>query len=441
MKKAFIKMNEGKDYLSLGNLFNSIKKNSTNKLTSIQTEIFCSLFNINDISSKTVNNYCIGYRAISMDYKKIYYDYQKLYEEDENSLTKIVLSIVSILDEIIYTEEDDALKIINTNKRLCKVIDNLISIAKTDTSIKEEYLNKIINYYEKNDLYNAFVLILFYAILENEQPLANYETKIDIKSKELAEYLQINLQEGVSYINSLKILAKRNNMYALAELGSLEYSGLITGKVNYETCFNYYLKAAKKNHPKASWMVANLIYYKKISGYTTEFAYEYINKAIKLGSIAAINTLGNFYYNGFTLDNQKDIDKALECYNKAAELGYVYAYNNLGRYYENIDEEKALNYYKLSADNNESWALNKLGEISRKKGDYQKAFFYYQKSIEAPVLEKYYYGYYNLAKYFYLTPNEIVKEDKNKGEEYLKIALDNGITKAKEELERINNEL
>ena len=83
MKKAFIKMNEGKDYLSLGNLFNSIKKNSTNKLTSIQTEIFCSLFNINDISSKTVNNYCIGYRAISMDYKKIYYDYQKLYEENE----------------------------------------------------------------------------------------------------------------------------------------------------------------------------------------------------------------------------------------------------------------------------------------------------------------------------------------------------------------------
>lgn len=84
-----------------------------------------------------------------MDYKKIYYDYQKLYEEDENSLTKIVLSIVSILDEIIYTEEDDALKIINSNKRLSKVIDNLISIAKTDTSIKEEYLNKIIYYYEK----------------------------------------------------------------------------------------------------------------------------------------------------------------------------------------------------------------------------------------------------------------------------------------------------
>lgn len=163
-------------------------------------------------------------------------------------------------------------------------------------------------------------------------------------------------------------------MYALAELGSLEYSGLITGKVNYESCFNYYLKAAKKNHPKASWMVANLIYYKKISGYTTEFAYEYINKAIKLGSIAAINTLGNFYYNGFTLDNKKDIDKALECYTKAAELGYVYAYNNLGRYYENIDEEKALNYYKLSADNNESWALNKLGEISRKKETTKKLF-------------------------------------------------------------------
>ena len=441
MKKAFIKMNEGKDYLSLGNLFNSIKKNSTNKLTSIQTEIFCTLFNINDISSKTVNNYCIGYRAISMDYKKIYYDYQKLYNDNENILLPVVTNIVSILDEVIYTEDDNAIKIVNSSKRLSKVIDNLINIAKTDTSIKEEYLNKIIYYYENKDLYNAFVLILFYTILENEQPLANYETNIDIKSKELAEYLQINLQEGISYINSLKILAKRNNMYALAELGSLEYSGLITGKVDYNTCFNYYLKAAKKNHPKASWMVANLIYYKKISGYSTEFAYEYIEKAIKLGSIAAINTLGNFYYNGFTPDNKKDTEKALECYTKAADLGYVYAYNNLGRYYEKIDEEKALNYFKLSADNNESWALNKLGEIYRNKNDNQKAFFYYQKSIEAPVLEKYYYGYYNLAKYFYLTKNDIVDIDKEKSIKYLNIALDNGVTKAKEELERIDHEL
>ena len=142
-----------------------------------------------------------------------------------------------------------------------------------------------------------------------------------------------------------------------------------------------------------------------------------------------------------SIDNEKENVSKFMNY----ENGY-FSYIRLGqegtcRYYENIDEEKALNYYKLSADNNESWALNKLGEISRKKGDYQKAFFYYQKSIEAPVLEKYYYGYYNLAKYFYLTPNEIVKEDKNKGEEYLKIAFDNGITKAKEELERINNEL
>lgn len=440
MKKAFIKMNVGKDYLSLGNLFNAIKKNSANKLTSIQTEIFCTLFGINDISAKTVNNYCIGYRAIGMDYKKIYYDYQKAYEDNRDILVSVVLCIVSILDEVIYTGDEDSLKIINDNKRLGKVISGLIDIAKTDTSIKDDYLSKIIAYYDSSDLYDAFVLILFYAILENEQPLANYETNIDIKSKELSEYLQINLQEGVSYINSLKILAKRNNMYALAELGSLEYSGLISGKVNYVTCFNYYLKAAKKNHPKASWMVANLIYYKKVDGYSTEFAYEYIEKAIKLGSIAAINTLGNFYKDGFTLDGKVHLDEALKYYNKAADLGYVYAYNNLGKYYEDKDEEKALNYYKLSADNNESWALNKLGEYYRNNGDYQKAYFYYQKSIDTPIMEKYYYGYYNLAKYFYLTCNDIVRVDKKKGVKYLKIALDNGIDKAKEELERINYE-
>ena len=72
MKKKFIKMNDNKNYLSLGNLFNIIKKYSKVSASAIQSELFCVLFNLNEINNTTVNNYLIGYRPISLEYKKIY---------------------------------------------------------------------------------------------------------------------------------------------------------------------------------------------------------------------------------------------------------------------------------------------------------------------------------------------------------------------------------
>lgn len=68
MKKNYIKMNNLK-ILSLGNVIKVIKESSYNQNVS-QTEIFCAIFGINDINSTTVNNYCIGIRAIGLEYKK-----------------------------------------------------------------------------------------------------------------------------------------------------------------------------------------------------------------------------------------------------------------------------------------------------------------------------------------------------------------------------------
>ena len=50
MKKKFIKMNDGKNYLSLGNIINIIKKHSKVEASGIQKEVFCGVFNINDIN-------------------------------------------------------------------------------------------------------------------------------------------------------------------------------------------------------------------------------------------------------------------------------------------------------------------------------------------------------------------------------------------------------
>ena len=67
-----------------------------------------------------------------------------------------------------------------------------------------------------------------------------------------------------------------------------------------------------------------------------------------------------------------------------------------------------------------SWALNKVGEYLRKSGDLVSAYFYYLKSIESPLSERNYYGYYNLAKYYYSIGNKElgIEIDLDKSKEY-----------------------
>ncbi len=74
---TYIKLNNNNNHLSLGNLFTIIKKMSKNKSAAIQSELFCILFNIENISETTVNNYCTGLRSINSTYKQIYINYLK----------------------------------------------------------------------------------------------------------------------------------------------------------------------------------------------------------------------------------------------------------------------------------------------------------------------------------------------------------------------------
>ena len=78
--------------------------------------------------------------------------------------------------------------------------------------------------------------------------------------------------------------------------------------------------------------------------------------------------------------------------------------------------------------------MNKVGEYYRKNNNLEEAYFYYNKSIECPINERNYYGYYNLAKYYYL------KDNKNKAIEYLKIASSNNIKEARILLKEITKE-
>lgn len=378
-------MNDYK-HLSLGNIINVIKKISNNN-NAMQTEIFCSIIGINNINSTTVNNYCIGIRAIGLEYKKIFED-----NYYSNKLKQNVLSIINILDNKIYSDEN-ILETINNSYKLSQVIKELIEIAANDEHIENE------NIFIKENNYETIKELLYYAIIENKQPIYSQSTNIKINKEEMDEYLRLELYWGQSYISSLIQLAKKNNMYACAKLAALEYDGEITGKRNYSKAYEYYLKAANKSHPKACWMIAYLMLSNHIE-YDFDIMWKYLNKAIELGSAAAYNTMGKCYLNGNNIEKVINKEKAEYYFKISSDLGYVFAFNNLGLLYEN-NEEESLKYYKISADMNNSWALNKVGEYYRKRNDYKTAFIYYSKAIECPIRETCKYAYYNLAKYYY----------------------------------------
>lgn len=396
MKRNYIKMNDNDNYLSLGNVINTIKKVSKNK-NAMQIELFSCIFNVNNVNATTINNYCIGYRAIGIEYKKIYTDLKRKYNVDKSIYINIILSILSIMDDTIYIKDDNSLELINNNKKLKDVIDELLTISSNDehiTSSRLKYIKSLSNY-------ESMIELLNYSILENTQPVYTQSINIKINRKELNEYLKVKLYYGESYINSLIELSRKDNMYACAELGALEFDGYITGKTDYKKCYDYYYKSALKGHPKGCWMVANLMLTGRVE-LDFDTMWKYLNKSIELGSIAGYNTLGLCYLKGINKEHKKDINIARKYFTIASNHGYAYAFNNLGKTYEDEGNiEEAIKYYKISADMNECWALNKVGEYYRKKGDLKTAYIYYLKAIDTPLNERIKYPFYNLYKYYY----------------------------------------
>ena len=428
----YIKLNDNYNHLSLGNLFNLIKSNAKNKSSAIQTEIFCILFNIDNISDTTVGNYCTGYRAIGNTYKQIYLTYQKKYHKINTILINTIGNIISIMDG--YLCDYSTIEEINESISLKKLVIGLHNLAKNDIYVPTSLKKDLLAYIESGNYYEAICNILFFIILEKKQPL--YESDLVLETIEeilnntnmsvndLKRYLEIDFKEGINFIPSLKKLAEENNPYALHELGNKEYNGEITGYPRYEEAFKYHKLASSFNHPTSYWMLAHMLFNKKIGSLSNDDLTEattYLEKALSLGSISALNTMGLCYFNGWNKDKEINFDKAKEYFLKAAEKDYLYAYNNLGRLYENNkDYTNALSYYLKSADNEESWACNKVGlyyfnGLGTPK-DLKKAFHYFTLGANAPISNRNSWNIYNLIVLFYLKGNGQlgIKKDINK---------------------------
>lgn len=442
MKKNFIKMNSTETDLSLGNFCRLVKEIAQNKGFANQTEIFYALFDVSDISDSTVNNYCIGYRAIGTEFKQKYIKLKKEYEKDLSVFDDILISLMSILDGEVYKKinHQELLLKIENHPLFNKLSLNLYNLAKNDKTVNDEFTKNIHNEISKKQIYKALCDILIYITLEKKQPIYEENSKkelienilnnTNISTQELEKFLKLQLQEGINYTYSLKTLAKENNPYACFEMGDMEYNGKMTGYPRYVKAYEYFKKAALKNHPRASWLIAQMFYQKKIgtlSKEDLELAFTYLKKAEKEGSIAAINTIGICYLKGLVPNEKKDINKAIKYFEKACTYNYVYAYNNLGKIYENKKEyEKAFKYFIFSADKEESWACNKIGQYYRLgigiTKDMKKAYEYYKVASSVPLNLLDPWSFYNLAKYFYLNGNSeaVIEKDVDKAIDYFK---------------------
>lgn len=452
MKKQFIKMNNNDEYLSIGNLFRIIKDTSKNKVSALQSELFCILFEIENINDTTVNNYCVGCRSIGGEYKQIYINKKKKYEHNKEEFCNNIIGILSIIDGLIYNIEKEKITFINNNESAHIIAKKLYNLAKNDKQVIKEFTNNLYHLIEKNNIYECLVEEICFIILEHKQPLYEEELKKEvlenvlndtsISSIDLQEYLSLKLREGINFDHSMKKLAASGNAYANFELGSNEYYGYHAGYPRYDKAYTYLSVAASLNHAGANYMLANMLIRGLIGTKTPEElrrGYEYLVKSYNLGNVAASNLIGNMYQKGI-YPLEQNIDKAIEFYNEASQNNYAYAYNNLGKIEESKGNKKeAFAYYLKSADLGESWACNKVGEYYRQgitDKDIVKSFYYYNRATESNYKNVCYYSYYNLAKYFYKNGYDLipVEKDLNKYLDYLKLSSDNNILEATIEL-------
>lgn len=456
MKKNFIKMNNNQKELSLGNFCRIVKELSKNKGFANQTEIFYVLFDTSDVSDSTINNYCIGYRSIGVNFREKYVAYKKNYEKNPEVFSNIIMGLMSILDGEIYNNLSFSDLYLKVNKHVLfnKLVLELYNLAKNDKTVNDEFTKKICSMIENGRLYDSLCNFLIYIVLEKKQPVYTENSqkeiiegilnKTNISVIELEKFLKLQMQDGINYTHSLKMLSKEKNPYACFEMGEMEYKGTMAGYPRYVKAYEYLKEAASKNHPRACWLIAQMFYQRKIGNLSLEDkkeAYNYLLQAENVGSVAAINTLGIAYLNGYIPGEDKSEDKAILYFKKAMASDYVYAYNNLGKIYEKKGLLKeAFECYQFGALKGESWSSNKIGEFYRKglyvDKDYRKAFDYYSLAIDVPISLLNYWAYFNLAKYFYLDGcvTAGVEKDLSLAIKYFEIASNGGIVEALEEL-------
>ena len=228
MKKKYIKMNVDDNHLSFGNLCRLIKLQAKNKSSAMQSEVFCTLFNVDSINDTTINNYCVGVRGINDNYKQTYINYQKKYINDKNILKDTIIDLISIIDGRLYDSTYD----VNKSESLKHLCLKLYNISKNDHDCSEEFSKHLSSLINKNNLLEAISEILFFVILYPKMTAPKTVEIPDVTNMTVVKAIETLQEEGFTV--SSEQIEKSSTVVEEGKIISTSPAGGTKHKKGYE---------------------------------------------------------------------------------------------------------------------------------------------------------------------------------------------------------------
>lgn len=195
-----------------------------------------------------------------------------------------------------------------------------------------------------------------------------------------------------AYQKLLELASAKGNSDAQNSLGVMYKYGYQVEQ-NYQSSFEWFAKSAKQKNPTGQYNLA-LMYEAGYSDNNEKDQNKLYSKALELyrlaaasGSAEAMNNIGVYYTNGYSIEENKE--EAFKWYERSAAKKYYLAEYNLGNvYYRGAGVEqdyfKAFNWYKKSADQGFSNAMFSLATLYSKglgvRVNDKEAFNWYEKA-------------------------------------------------------------
>ena len=205
-------------------------------------------------------------------------------------------------------------------------------------------------------------------------------TEIDFKSKHI-EFINVNFDNDYAKIVT-KQMTPSDTSKTLVEKGNLAKEN-----GDYESAFNYYMKAVDFDNGEAMDRIAEL--YNEGLGVPKDdaIAYKWYKKSAEAGFPEGMNDFAFICHWGQTPSGTPDNQQALEWFKKAGDAGFFNAYNQVGWFYQNgigtyqnYTEairwyEKAANHGVLDGFNNLAWLYDHGMGVAH---NHNKAMEYYR---------------------------------------------------------------
>ncbi|GAA5802139.1 hypothetical protein EDC94DRAFT_609591 [Helicostylum pulchrum] len=302
--------------------------------------------------------------------------------------------------------------------------DNIISCASIGALYRTDALDKN---YEKALYWLEYAYSVSSSAIAstNLGHMYRYGEGVDIDPAKALEYYKVAVSQDAHNINSVIGDMLRDGENGLAiDYQDAEYwytkglaysdSNCMIGLaslcdtdtlVNFETAFEWYLKAADCGNPKAQYFLG--WYYQKGLGVKRNYytAFTMYQKSAANGYVESYAAIGRMHHLGLISDRPSYL-KAIEMYNKSIELdpsNCGAALNGIGLLYQDglgvyENQDKAMSYFSSAVGiHNNADAYNSMGEVYKFGHgvpiDHHQAKYWFLKSAQAKNDE----GQLNLA--------------------------------------------